>query len=464
MPRVALVSVRETMERFALAMVFTLAAVGGTGVALASRIAHDESLDDAAYGATRMATALAGTTVYADERHPGYAAGLRELDRLAKRMIAERLVLRVKVWSADGTVIYSDEPRQVGRRFTLAPEDRHLFETGGAHAELTDLDASENRFDRGLGMRDEVIVEVYAAFETLDGERLLFEGYLPAESLMHHRQDLLVTLLPAMALGPLLMVIALLPIVLGLVRNLHDADEQRMRWVRDMFRARREERRRVARELHDQVLPELAGVRLSLDLAAQELDTRGSLPPSVLRSAGAEMSEQMGNIRALLSELRTPAVERLGLSGALRDLGEPLVESGVDLTVAVVAEDLGEEEVQTVYATVREGLRNAQRHAQAQRVLVQVTTDADELVVVVSDDGCGPPPEAQAGLRSDHGLGLLADIVAEIGGVLSLRPVPEGGATLELRLPRRRPVLEQPVSDDRTCDQGRERQEATLPS
>lgn len=436
MTRSGLVSVRRALWRLAATSVLAVVLVAAAATVLAGRIARDEAVDDAAHHASRLAQVLGPPNVYADPDHPSHERGLRRLDRLVGERLAEGVILRVKVWDRDGTVVYSDERRLMGRRFELEPQDLALFGTEDAYADLTDLAAEENVFDREAGRRVDAVVEVYAGFESADGQPLLFEAYFPAQDLLHHERELVAKLVPAMAAGPLIAMLALSPMVLRLVRTLRAADDQRMRWVQDMFRARIEERRSAARQIHDHVLPGLTGVSLTLDLGAQELDRDGSSRAPVLRQASGAVRAEILNLRRMLSDLRSPAVERVGLADALDELSGPLVEAGVSVVIDPLPADLTEDETQLVYGLAGEGLRNAHRHAGAREVRVCVQRREDELTVEVRDDGRGiAEPEP---LRSDHGLGLLADPLAELGGELVLRAGEQHGAVLFMRLPTQR--------------------------
>ena len=74
-------------------------------------------------------------------------------------------IVRVKMWSRDGRVLYSDEPALIGRRFALGEDELRLFDSGGATAELSDLDEPENRFERSQGK----LLEAHTTIRTPTG-------------------------------------------------------------------------------------------------------------------------------------------------------------------------------------------------------------------------------------------------------------------------------------------------------
>lgn len=133
-------------------------------------------------------------------------------------------MLRVKIWRADGTIVYSDEPRYNGRQFSLDDEELEVLWGGAAETEFSDLSDAENRFDRSLG--DEV-VEVYTSVTAPGGERLLFEVYFSTE-LVCDRADSVVSAFRPISVGALLLFLVLsIPLVLVLARRLDAAGRDR---------------------------------------------------------------------------------------------------------------------------------------------------------------------------------------------------------------------------------------------
>ncbi len=82
-------------------------------------------------------------------------------------------MIRVKVWSRDGEILWSDEPRLIGDVFSLGPEEQEVIEHPATRADVSDLDEPENRYERGNGK----LLEVYRPVWTPDGTPLLFETY-----------------------------------------------------------------------------------------------------------------------------------------------------------------------------------------------------------------------------------------------------------------------------------------------
>lgn len=211
--------------------------------------------------------------------------------------------------------------------------------------------------------------------------------------------------------------------------------------TRERIAATERERGRWARELHDESLQSLAGVRVLLSAARrsdpEELDRLLAQGIEQVDSAIAEM-------RRLIADLRPSTLDELGLGAALEALGERTEASGsiqiemhVDLDFHSGRTDrrlLGEIE-DTVYRLVQEALHNAVHHAEAERIGVDVSEDGERLRVRVSDQGCGFDPEAPS---AGFGLVGMRERVELAGGTLELRTAPGEGTTISAVLPATR--------------------------
>src|SRR5687768_11721328 len=104
----------------------------------------------------------------------GDAAAIDRLDReVLERLLVED-VLRIKIWAADGTILYSDRTELIGNVYPLDEDELEILEDGGTDAELSDLSGPENRFERELGGD---LLEVYTRIFSPEGEALIFEVY-----------------------------------------------------------------------------------------------------------------------------------------------------------------------------------------------------------------------------------------------------------------------------------------------
>ncbi len=215
-------------------------------------------------------------------------------------------------------------------------------------------------------------------------------------------------------------------------------EEQRLR---QSIEASEQERRRWARELHDETLQALAGLRLGLSSAMRgdEAELR-----SAVEAAVESVTEEIANLRSLIVELRPAALDEYGTGAAIESLAERVsaregipVEAHVDL-----AFERGEEPARhtselesTTYRLVQEALTNAVRHAGASHIRIDVTEHDGSVEVAVADDGRGFDPETTKG--GGFGLTGMRERVELADGELDIDSGPSG-TTVRARLPVRR--------------------------
>jgi signal transduction histidine kinase len=196
---------------------------------------------------------------------------------------------------------------------------------------------------------------------------------------------------------------------------------------------REEERRRLRRDLHDGLGPGLGAVVLRIDTARNLAASRPEEADQVLRQARDEVAGALADVRRLIHDLRPPALDDLGLAGAIRQQAQRLLTPQVAMTVAAPGtENLPAAVEVAAYRIASEALTNVARHASASRVSVELARDADSaLVVTVADDGVGISADATAGV----GLVSLRERAAELGGRCSVTCQPAGGTVVRAVLP-----------------------------
>ena len=215
-------------------------------------------------------------------------------------------------------------------------------------------------------------------------------------------------------------------------------EEQRLR---QSIEASEQERRRWARELHDETLQALAGLRVGLSSAMRgsEAELR-----TAVESAVENVTEEIANLRSLIVELRPAALDEYGTGAAIESLAERTsarqgipVEAHVDL-----AFERGDEPARhttelesTTYRLVQEALTNAVRHAGASHIRIDVSERDGHVEVAVADDGRGFDPETTDG--GGFGLTGMRERVELADGELDIDSGPSG-TTVRARLPVRR--------------------------
>ena len=215
-------------------------------------------------------------------------------------------------------------------------------------------------------------------------------------------------------------------------------EEQRLR---QSIQASEQERRRWARELHDETLQSLAALRVGLSTAMRgsEDDLR-----SAVETAVTSVTEEIANLRSLIVELRPAALDEYGTGAAVESLAERIsareqlpIEVKIDLSFErgeAAARHTPELE-STVYRLVQESLTNAVRHAGATRIRIDVGEHDGCVEVAVADDGRGfDPATADSG---GFGLTGMRERVELADGELDIDSGPDG-TTVRARLPVRR--------------------------
>ena len=385
---------------------------------LSGTAAAEEAIEDAVATTELLARSVA---------EPALPRGLVDgdpgaLDRFDARVL-ERLMVqdveRVKIWDAQGRIVYSDQTQLIGDTYELGASERAVLESGDLEAEQSDLSKEENRYERSSGG----LLEVYTRIRSPEGDPLLFEVYYSAAEIEARRAEVLAAFRP-ITVGALLTLLALTtPLVWVLTRRLRRASEDRERLLRAAVDASEAERRRIARDLHDTVVQDLSGTAFALAAAARE----GGAPPSTLESMAGSLRDSLRSLRSLLVEIHPPNLGTTGLAGALEDLVAPAAARGVEAHLDTT--DLGTvdpEAAALVWRVAQEAVRNVLRHADASTLHVGVSGEGGSVRLVVEDDGHGFDP-GEARDRTHFGLRGLAGLVEEAGGSLEVAAAPGRG-------------------------------------
>ena len=394
-----------------------------------SRSAADEEAVADARSLTRVLARSVAQPAIPPGLVEGDAAAIDRLDRTALDRLLVDDVLRIKLWDADGTVLYSDRTELIGAGYPLGDDELEVLRTGGTEAELSDLGRPENRFERDLGGD---LLEVYTRVRSPEGEPLLFEAYLGVDDIRASRTRILDRFLP-ISIGALVALVALgTPLVVLLSRRLSRAARDRGRLLEAAVRASDAERLRIARDLHDGVVQDLSGSAMALSALAAHADEphRGEL-----EEVGRSLRVSMRSLRSLLVEIYPPDLHTAGLAAAVDDLVAPLVAAGTTVDVDVSGADgAPRPAVALVWRVAQEAVRNVARHARASRMSLTVRHEGDRLVLEVVDDGVGFVPGTVA--ADDHfGLRATESLVREHGGTWEVESAPGSGTMVRVEVP-----------------------------
>jgi signal transduction histidine kinase len=210
---------------------------------------------------------------------------------------------------------------------------------------------------------------------------------------------------------------------------------------RQRLAAAEDERRRWARELHDETLQNMAALQIMLSSAR-----RSGQPDKLDAAVGdaiARLQQEIGTLRSLITDLRPAALDEFGTLGAVEALVERVARNGLEVDLSAdLAYEQGSRPTRhtaeleaAIYRTVQEALTNAVKHGQATRAVVEIVEDDTTVHVTVRDDGAGFDPAA----RTD-GFGLLGmrERVQLLDGTLEIESTPGEGTTVSATFPVQR--------------------------
>jgi signal transduction histidine kinase len=420
---------RLVLRVFLMALVVAVVVVVAGGLA-AKQLAESEAIRDAATRTDGIALDLARPALR-DGILRGDPRDVQRLDARFRDLVLGREIARVKIWAADGTIVYSDEHRLIGSRFALGGEERETLEGNGTEAEISDLEKPENRYERGDG----TLLEVYRAIRTPNGTPLLFETYYRYDEVLRSAEQIWVWFAAVISAGLLLFLLALLPLLTGLVRSVERAREEREMSLLKALDASDAERRRIAASVHDGPVQDLVGASYRLGAAAASVE--GTELERTVSAAEEAVRGSVDGLRDMLIDLYPAALSEAGIGTALGDLVVGARSRGAIVLLRV--DDgmrMPADAERLMFRIARETIANAVKHGGGTPVVVRVQQDGDAAVLSVQDDGQGF--DAEATLRTPpvghFGMRLLQDAVAESGvdARLTVESAPGSGTTWRL--------------------------------
>ena len=418
--------VRAAVAKFFL-MGFLALLVVATPVAFWIRAAAERHALDNAVILTQRVADLAIKPLVNEALLAGDASALSALDRALQPWYGDASVLRIKVWDADGRVVYSDMRSLVGQQFDLPEWGRNLLAGGPGTASLESQQELENEYESASGD----LVEVYVSSAASDGTRLIFEAYYDDAPVRDEQNAVLYSMIPPLLLSLAALQLAQLPPALRLARGIQQHQVVGNRLLRRAIEASDLERRRIARDLHDEVIQDLSGLGYALE--AEERHGPPEQQP-VFGGARRILQQSVRALRAMTRELYPPDLEQLGLKTSLERLVEPHQERGLTVNLEVPEDgplDRGSSAL--LYRVAREALSNCAKHSGATTVVLSLRTDQRGSEISIADNGRGFD-KAQGSVEGHLGLRILKDTIREAGGALEILSVPGAGTTVTARL------------------------------
>jgi signal transduction histidine kinase len=436
---------RALVQHAAISLV-ALVAVGSLAALICVQVVQDQALRRAESNGESIANdvvaPLVNSGVEANETE-----AMRKLDQQVRNRMAGDTIQRIKVWTADGHILYCDDPRQIGLQYPLDEDDLAALESGGVDSDISDLDKSENVLDRGFGES----LEVYVGSVDTSGQPILVETYFTADRLHADETALIRRIVPVVLAAVVVLGLLLVPLAFTLARRVAQYERERQGMIRLAVEASSAERRRVAGELHDGVIQDLAGVGYALASLDAQIATLGhaggggrpgkAMPVegmlNTLHTAQRLVHDDLLALRELTGlqyAADSPAVD---MSAALRVVADHVSAEGTPVEANV--EDLPDLPAAHRAAFIRigrEALRNAAKHAPGANVRLSLGVNGGDVVLVVADDGPGFDPHTAVGPVEGHiGLALLVDAAEGAGGRLDVRSRPGHGTLVKASIP-----------------------------
>jgi signal transduction histidine kinase len=424
---------RRELDVFVAVALLGLVAVGAASAVLCGELARDAARDEAEISTVRLARSVVAPFLGDDEDPEQRAA----LDTVIEHRMSDGELLRVVVWTADGQVVYSSDPRLEGDRREVSPELRRAL-MGETVSEVDEDPQAE------LPETEGPVLEVYTPLR-VDDQRLAFEAYFSGQMVQRNTARLRRELLPLTIGGLVVLQAVQIPIAVRMGRRLTRQEADRRTMVQEHLKASDRERREIAADLHDGPVQDLAGV--SYALSALKMRLPEDQASGVDRMVGAVRSA-VASLRRLMVDIYPPDLSGPGLVPAMEDLAGTVREKGID--AEVVAGDVPEMPQATaavLYRSAKEALANVVRHSGAESVRVELGRSEAAgrgcVRLTVADDGRGLGDLNGDGLPvsrdddKDHHLGLrlIRDRVVEAGGTLVITSRPEGGTVMEVDVP-----------------------------
>jgi signal transduction histidine kinase len=205
-----------------------------------------------------------------------------------------------------------------------------------------------------------------------------------------------------------------------------------------------QEYRRIAHDLHDGIVQDLAYLRLRLETLERVIAVDGDRASQEAAQIRGELNNSIDNLRSMIANFRRPRQRTRGITGELRDLASDLAarpiaaeQPRLELNLSEISGvRLAPEVERAVVGIVREALQNIRKHAGASSVRVEVQRAEDELQVMVLDDGSGfsgAPAHERPGAH--FGMEQMRELAEDMGGSLRIASNEKRGTRVEARIP-----------------------------
>ena len=257
----------------------------------------------------------------------GDAESLAQIDAVVRADVLDDTLVRVKIWTSDGRIVYSDADELIGSTYVLGEDEQDALRTGRIEADVSDLAAPENRLEREYGK----LLEVYLPIGGTGPDALLFEAYYRYDEVAATGSQLWRSFAPISLGGLVVLELIQIPLAWSLARRLRERLREREALTWRALEASEVERRQIASDLHDGVVQQLTGVALGLSAMARQPSPSWS--SAEIESSATSVRDSVRDLRSLVVDLAPATVQEQGLLVALEDLANRMSNGQVAVTI-----------------------------------------------------------------------------------------------------------------------------------
>jgi two-component system sensor histidine kinase UhpB len=222
---------------------------------------------------------------------------------------------------------------------------------------------------------------------------------------------------------------------------LNSLDNQRKRAAASVIKAQEEERKRIARELHDETSQSLTSLIIGIRMVQEVVPKALPEMRDRLRLINDQAHETLNEVHNMAIRLRPSVLDDLGLSAALRSYSKEFSENtgiAVNLQLLAMNQRLTPELETVLYRVVQEALTNVARHAGADECRVTIRRKETSILGIIEDNGGGFDPQLVM-MSEEHGRGLglhgMKERIELVGGSLEFESRPTEGTTIMIEVP-----------------------------
>jgi len=354
----------------------------------------------------------------------GEDADLTALDRFVQENLLGHDTVRIKIWSPNGTIAYSDERSLIGTTFPQEPALAEAF-TGRAVAQRLDPSSEQNR-------SEDAFPPVWEFFVPVPGPNdrpvAVLEIYHLAAAFQESADSVWRYVTLTSVAGVALLALVVLSIMVSQGRRSLNQQKRAATMFGDLVRARADEREHIVGALHDDIGQRLYRIHFGLqDLLSRSDDGAADH----LQAVDQIVLDADSALRAELKSLRHGAPEELPLGTALHELVELTeAESSLAIEVDIDPSCKGDGTGRiALFRAVNEAIVNVRKHADATRATIIVRKNPPRVVVTVEDDGIGSYGDEGVGLA------LVRERLELLGGGLKVRAATGRGTRVTAWLP-----------------------------